>query len=228
MTHDAANSPWPFFAPIGLFLVLFGLALGVPILSIGGLVGLIIAAGGWFVDANREWRSLEPAPALAHAGGSHAVRIGERDVEPEGPWVRFRPVLGLYFGLVLTAAMAAWIPALPTTASASGGGTGGAGGPTATVTNGSVAITAKDLAFSAATIEAPAGQAFHIAFTNSDTLPHNIAIYDSKAMANTLFRGDVVQGPSSADYSVPALPAGTYWFQCDVHPGAMFGTLVVK
>ncbi|HEX5451034.1 MAG TPA: cupredoxin domain-containing protein [Candidatus Limnocylindrales bacterium] len=225
MTHEAANSPWPFFAPIGLFLVLFGLALGVPVVALGGVVGLIIAAGGWFVDANREWRDLESSAALA-VGGSQPI-LAAVGGEEEGPWTRFRPVLGLYLALGLTVALAAWIPALPTTAAAAAGGDARAGG-TATVASGTVDITASNLKFSVATIEAPAGTPFHIAFTNSDSLPHNLAIYDSKQLAKMLFRGDVVQGPSSADYAVPALPAGTYWFQCDVHPGAMFGTLVVK
>ena len=29
-------------------------------------------------------------------------------------------------------------------------------------------------------------------------------------------------------YDVPALEPGTYFFRCDVHPGQMTGTFVVK
>jgi plastocyanin len=41
-----------------------------------------------------------------------------------------------------------------------------------------------------------------------------------------LFRGDLVTGATTATYDIPALPAGTYYFQCDVHP-TMNGTVVV-
>ena len=39
---------------------------------------------------------------------------------------------------------------------------------------------------------------------------------------------DTITGPSSSTYHVGALKAGTYYFQCDVHPGAMNGTFIVK
>jgi plastocyanin len=35
-------------------------------------------------------------------------------------------------------------------------------------------------------------------------------------------------GPKKVSYAVPALPAGTYTFMCQVHPTTMKGTLVVK
>ena len=37
----------------------------------------------------------------------------------------------------------------------------------------------------------------------------------------------IITGPAVATYDVKALPAGTYFFHCDVHPTQMFGTLVV-
>jgi hypothetical protein len=40
------------------------------------------------------------------------------------------------------------------------------------------------------------------------------------------FAGDLVTGPATATYDVPAIPAGTYFFHCDVHPTQMFGTFV--
>lgn len=86
-------------------------------------------------------------------------------------------------------------------------------------------ITAQDLAFSTSTLEAPADTPFVIRFTNKDSVQHNVSIYDSSG--NALFTGTIISS-SSIDYQVPALPAGTYHFQCDVHPQLMFGTLTVQ
>ena len=41
-----------------------------------------------------------------------------------------------------------------------------------------------------------------------------------------MFKGDIVTGPTTVTYDVPALPAGTYTFTCTVHPN-MTGTLTV-
>jgi plastocyanin len=41
-----------------------------------------------------------------------------------------------------------------------------------------------------------------------------------------VFTGDLVTGVADTTYQVPALDAGTYRFQCDVHP-TMNGTFIV-
>ena len=61
--------------------------------------------------------------------------------------------------------------------------------------------------------------------------PVGIDIYDKQggthlAAANGV--SDTVTGVASATYHVSGLKAGTYYFQCDVHPTAMFGTFIVK
>jgi len=87
-------------------------------------------------------------------------------------------------------------------------------------------VTASGIAYDLHQLTVPAGQAFSIEFTNKDKLPHNIGIYQGKT---ELFRGDVVNGPGSATYNVPALQAGQYTFICDYHPiAAMTGKLTVK
>ena len=43
----------------------------------------------------------------------------------------------------------------------------------------------------------------------------------------SVFKGDLVTGVTTTTYTVPALPAGTYPFNCTVHPN-MTGTLTVK
>jgi plastocyanin len=103
---------------------------------------------------------------------------------------------------------------------------GGSGG-TATVVDGEVAISANDLAFDASTIEAPAGAEFTITFTNNESQPHNVAIYSEEG-GDEIVVGEVITGPdATTQIVVPALDAGTYYFQCDVHPD-MNGTLVIE
>jgi len=74
----------------------------------------------------------------------------------------------------------------------------------------------------------PAGQAVTITFDNQDAgVQHNIAIYADNSLATVLFTGELVTGVASVEYQIPALEAGTYYFQCDVHPN-MNGTVTVE
>ena len=103
------------------------------------------------------------------------------------------------------------------------GGTGG----TATVVDGEVALSANDLEFDASTIEAPAGAEFTITFTNNESQPHNVAIYSEEG-GDEIVVGEVITGPdATTQIVVPALDAGEYYFQCDIHPD-MNGTVVVS
>lgn len=119
---------------------------------------------------------------------------------------------------VLAATLAAALPAC--------GGTT-AGGAAADPVTGDATITAEEMAFEpgAVTVES-AGQAFTVAFVNRDAMPHNIAIYTDDSRTEKLFEGEMVTGGSIV-YEVPALEAGTYFFDCSLHPG-MTGTLVVE
>ena len=107
----------------------------------------------------------------------------------------------------------------------SGGGQGGPCSPTGTT----VTVSAKNLAFDAKCLAAPANKPFTISFDNKDSgVPHNVAIFTDSSASKALFTGSVVTGPKTVTYQVPALKAGTYYFRCDVHPTTMHGTFVVK
>ena len=108
-----------------------------------------------------------------------------------------------------------------------GAGAGGREGGTATVGSGAtadgcrvveageVALVVEALAYDVSCIDAPAGEAFTIAFENRDGAPHNVTIEDASGTA--VFDGEhVMQG--SIGYAVPALDAGEYPFHCHVHP----------
>jgi plastocyanin len=82
-----------------------------------------------------------------------------------------------------------------------------------------LSITAFDSKFDKNCLAAPAGQAFTIDFSNLDRgIPHNLSIYEDKTVSKTLFKGELVNGPGKATYSVPGLAAGNFFFMCDPHP----------
>ena len=121
---------------------------------------------------------------------------------------------------------------------APGGGGGGGGGPTPTPISsspppsggpppsGSVSITASGLQFDKGSFSLPAAGGT-IRFTNNDAgTQHNVAIYKDSSAADNLFRGDLITGVASAEYHVPPIPPGTYYFQCDVHP-TMNGSVTI-
>ena len=110
-------------------------------------------------------------------------------------------------------------------AACSGGGST-ASKASATVTNGSVNVTANNTAYDVGTINAPSGAPFTIHFTNAEGVPHNIAVFPQSGDA--IAKTEIITGPSAtADLTVPALQPGTYPFRCDVHPQQMTGSIVV-
>ncbi|HEX3828667.1 MAG TPA: cupredoxin domain-containing protein [Sporichthyaceae bacterium] len=90
-----------------------------------------------------------------------------------------------------------------------------------------VSVIAFDGKFDRKCLAAPAGQALTIDFKNLDRgIPHNVAIYRDQTAQQMLFKGALVEGPGVSSYSVPALPAGRWFFRCDPHPD-MNGTFIV-
>jgi plastocyanin len=88
-------------------------------------------------------------------------------------------------------------------------------------------VVAQNLAFDTATIALPAGQEATLAFDNRDAgVQHNILIATDSSLTTQLFSGELITGPATADYFIPALEAGEYYFLCLVHPN-MNGTVTV-
>jgi plastocyanin len=87
-----------------------------------------------------------------------------------------------------------------------------------------VEIAANNLAFDKKELAIPADTEFVLAFNNQEAQPHNVAILEAQGSANALFRGAIITGPKLSEETVEPIPAGEYYFQCDVHPN-MSGTV---
>ena len=99
--------------------------------------------------------------------------------------------------------------------------------PTCTPDGTSLKVSAQHDVFDKDCLAAPAGAPFSIAFDNEDYDIHNVSIYDKDHGDKALYKGEVIYGPKTITYSVPALAEGTYEFRCDPHADSMIGTFVV-
>ena len=84
--------------------------------------------------------------------------------------------------------------------------------------------------FSTDAVSVPSDVPFTLAFENADPgVPHNVVIYDGPdAEAPKLFGGELVTGPATADYAVEPLAEGEFFFNCEVHPTTMTGTMTAS
>ncbi len=93
-------------------------------------------------------------------------------------------------------------------------------------------LAAANVTYDVSCLAVAANTPFTVAFRNADAgVSHNFHIFSADPItdpnAKSLFSGQLTTGPSTTDYHVTALPAGTYFFHCDVHP-TMHGTFVVS
>jgi plastocyanin len=201
--HMPGPSPWPFFAPIALAIIFFGLIFS-PFLIIGGVVLGAVAAAGWLRDANREWRSTENV--------GHAVPA---TLDPDQAWPRrvvrlFKWVIVVSLVLALLPALGNWLGSLRPAAAS----------PTPLAVPAKPEIAASTAAsFETKTLIVPAGRPFELVFHNKQAgTPHDVVIANGPDRAIDFFDGQVVTGVADVTYQVPALQPGDYYFLCKVHP----------
>jgi plastocyanin len=207
--HMPGPSPWPFFAPIALAVMLLGVIFS-GVLLVGGLILGVIAATGWLLEAGHEYRTTE---AVGHA--VPATR------DPRLVWPRrlvplYAAVIVISFAGMLAPTGLAFINSFtPPEAT-----------PTAVAVPAVPEISASSAtSFDTKTLIVPAGRAFDLTFDNKQAgVPHNVDIGDSAASPSNYLHGERITGPATTTYHVAAIPAGTYYFQCEVHPN-MNGTV---
>lgn len=90
------------------------------------------------------------------------------------------------------------------------------------------AISAANVQFNTNELSLPAGQETSFTLQNEDTQPHNLSIFEDDSADKALFEGDVVEGGQTGQYDIPSIPAGEYFFRCDLHPDSMVGTVVFE
>ena len=207
--HLPGPSPWPFFAPIALAVMLYGVIFST-VLLLAGIILAVIAAAGWYLDAGREYRSTE---AVGHAlpATSDPVRAWPRRLVPV-----FAVVIALALLVTLAPVGLGWLNSL-TPASA---------GPSQAAVPQVPEIAADDaLSFNTGTLIVPAARPFDLVFNNNDEgVLHNVEIADSSARTTKLLDGEIITGVASITYQVPELAEGNYYFLCAVHPN-MNGTV---
>ena len=102
---------------------------------------------------------------------------------------------------------------------------------------GAIMVTAPtnavEIGFEPTILEAPAGEEFTITFHNEDPgIPHNVQIFEGETPSGKVFwapKNDaLIDGGQSVDYEIPEMEAGTYAFNCYVHPTTMTGTITVS
>lgn len=220
---EGVHLPPPTFRPvliaISMTILVAGLVVGGWAL-IFGLIAIAITGIGWLRDARHEYVAVESADRTGHLdlGGA-----------PSWPMPTFAAL-----ALIVAATLLLTSGVLPNT----GGAPAGSGAPGSSAAAGGgapasaasqpaadVTITAQGTAFTQTAVDVPKGRPFTLAFDNRDTLPHNIAISD--ASGKVVFAGAIFTGPKVRVYDVPALPAGTYPFVCQVHT-SMTGTITAK
>jgi plastocyanin len=111
-----------------------------------------------------------------------------------------------------------------------GGGPGGgpSGGPSGGPGSNTVSLVAQGIAFDTTELTVASGGPVTIDFDNQDAnTPHNVSVYADEEGTQSIFLGDLVTGPATAEYTFDAPPPGSYFFRCDVHPDQMKGTLTV-
>lgn len=118
-------------------------------------------------------------------------------------------------------------PVVPTT-------TGPAGTPTAVPTPAAnaqkITIVGENILFDKTAITANATAPITITFDNKDAgVPHNIQFFNGNSnTAPSIGMTEIATGPVTQTLSLGTLKPGTYYYQCDVHPTTMYGTLTVK
>lgn len=214
--HIPGPSFRPILASLGVAILFAGLVFGGWILGVGVLI-TILTLLGWLSDARKEYRQVVAADRTGHLLN-----------EPAPGWPKAMFTLMAVLVVASVVLNLGWFP--PRSASGAGAGAEGSPAPSGAPSGappggpGELAITAEGIKFDTASLKAPGDKPFKINFDNKDPIPHDVDILD--ASGKKVFDSAPITGPKTEALDVPSLAAGTYKFECSIHPDAMNGELI--
>lgn len=88
-------------------------------------------------------------------------------------------------------------------------------------------IAAAKSLFDKKCVAATAGEPLKLSFRNDDTYQHNFAVTRGKG-GEKLYTSPFFDGSVQSTAEIPALDAGTYYFECNIHPFVMNGEYIVS
>lgn len=96
------------------------------------------------------------------------------------------------------------------------------------VSSGPILLGAANIAFTKTQLDVAANTPITVNFSNGDSAPHNFDVVSGPAgYTKPSTQPEIAVPGAKVTYHIPALPAGTYNFQCDIHPNSMKGVLTV-
>jgi plastocyanin len=179
-------------------------------------------------DATIDFKNADTAPHNVHIfdgpdAGSPSLFAGQ--IVPPGGSAQYK-VTGLAAGKtyffhcdVHPTQMTGKVTAAAPGSTSAGGGK---------ISTGPISLSAANTAFGKTQLDVKASTPIKLTLHNGDSAPHNFDIISGPApYAKPASQPEIAQPGAAVTYDLPALPAGQYQFQCDIHPNSMKGTLTV-
>ncbi len=95
-------------------------------------------------------------------------------------------------------------------------------------TGNTVQISAHNISWDTNCLAVPQGQPISLTVNNLDAgINHNFAIWNGIDTTHQFFASGKFAGVATRTETIPVLPAGKYYFQCNVHGPAMSGVFIV-
>ena len=95
-------------------------------------------------------------------------------------------------------------------------------------TGSAVTLVAHHIQWDKSCLGVLANKPFKVTIVNKDDgIAHDFAIWQDSSLKKQLYQTGKVTGPTTKTFTVPALPPGKYYFQCNIHGPAMSGTFIV-